>query len=244
MSEHPSLAEQAKQFAEELTDTVYAVSPDCSAFTAQAVEDGGRFVVRQSPSVGVPLRVHGSPLLSLLVDYKCSLDGEQKYLAIEQSKITVYAGPKAGGEPLFRYEYERKAEGIPSAHIHVHAHRDALSHVLAGAGDGTKRGRRRANASNIPALRELHFPVGGHRFRPCLEDVLEMLIDEFGIDPVPDSALALHNGRERWRRTQTKSVIRDDPESAVATLRELGYTVEFPADQPVPEVKHNRLRSR
>ena len=31
-------------------------------------------------------------------------------------------------------------------------------------------------------LLTLHFPLGGSRFRPCLEDLLEMLVSELGVD--------------------------------------------------------------
>ena len=78
---------------------------------------------------------------------------------------------------------------MPAAHIHVHAHRDGLSHALGKTGSKTKRGKARAEAREVPRMADLHFPVGGHRFRPCLEDVLEMLVTELGVDH-PDGAIA------------------------------------------------------
>lgn len=90
-------------------------------------------------------------------------------------------------------------------------------------------------------MHELHFPLGGHRFRPCLEDVLQMLVEEFGIDTADGALDALAAGREKWRRHQTGAVVRDAPEEAVRVLRELGYMVETPSGGPVfPNVRELR----
>lgn len=72
----------------------------------------------------------------------------------------------------------------------------------------------------------LHIPVGGARFRPCVEDVIQFLIEECRLDAVPDYGQVLAAGRARWRRTQTKAVVRDFPDEAAGTLRDLGYRVE------------------
>lgn len=243
MTDTPVLETQAARFAGDLTATVQAVSPGCSPFAATAVADANRFVVSQTPAQGVPLRVGGEPLLTLLVRFQCVLDGVGRFLAVEKSGIAVHAGQRASGEPLFSFEYDRRTHSVPVAHIQVHAHRDALSHVLARAGSGTQRARRRADSTGIPALSQLHFPVGGHRFRPCLEDVLEMLIDEFGIDDAGDAKAALREGRERWRHTQTRSAVRDDPAEAAIALRELGYAVQWSGGGDEPEPQRERLQA-
>lgn len=108
----------------------------------------------------------------------------------------------------------REATQVAASHLQIHAHRDALTYVMTRAGSATRRGRRRAESEEVPMMQELHFPMGGHRFRPALEDVLEMLIDEFGIDNDQNAREALKRGRLVWRQTQTKSAVRDDPESA------------------------------
>ncbi|MFC0247381.1 hypothetical protein ACFFIO_02585 [Citricoccus parietis] len=92
-------------------------------------------------------------------------------------------------------------------------------------------------------MQELHFPMGGHRFRPALEDVLEMLIDEFGIDNDQNAREALKRGRLVWRQTQTKSAVRDDPESAVEVLRGLGYDVTWRGQGSEPESRVDRLQA-
>ncbi|GAA2004197.1 hypothetical protein [Brevibacterium samyangense] len=231
----------AQDFADDLTDTVRAVVDDAAPFVATKVSGVARVSVRQSPSEGIPLKVNGDPLLTLLVSYECCLDGAEQYLAVEKSEVRVFAGAKTSREPLFRYEYDRKATRVPAAHIQIHAHRDAFTATMIRAGMSTPRGTRRARSNEVPSVSELHFPVGGHRFRPGLEDVLEMLIDEFGIDGASEARKALRAKRVEWRRKQTRSAVRDDPESAVEVLRSLGYSVSFTGDGPLPEPNLHRL---
>jgi hypothetical protein len=86
----------------------------------------------------------------------------------------------------------------------------------------------------VPAMRELHFPVGGPRFRPCLEDVLELLVVEFGVDCSDEGREALRRGRVTWRTLQLATAVRDSPDIAVGTLRELGYTVTWTGEGDPP----------
>ncbi|WP_426563943.1 hypothetical protein ACPPVT_21530 [Angustibacter sp. McL0619] len=240
-----TLEQQAQQFAADLTDTVKQLVPDCSPFHARTLTDSAavKMAVRQEPDTGIPLMVSGEPLLTLKVSYSCCLDGHQRYLAVDESKVAVYAGAKAQREPLFRYEYVRRtAPDLPSAHLQLHAHRDAFTRVMGRAGESTPRGRRRARADAVPQLNELHFPLGGHRFRPCLEDVMEMLVTEFGVDSTAGQLRQLAVGRERWRRKQLRSVVRDAPREAVEVLRSLGYSVDWNLDDAEPEENVTRLR--
>jgi hypothetical protein len=228
-----SIESQAESFATELTATVRALVPDCRPFEALVNLDrgdaAGRFSVRQYPETGIVLTVDGEPLLTLVVQFHCEIDSVGRYLAVHSSKIKVMAAGDA--EPLLRYEFLRDAVGdMPSAHIQIHAHRDAFTYVMARAGERSDRGKRRSRRPVVPRLEHLHLPVGGPRFRPCIEDVLEMLVQEFGVDR-PDGALqALRAGRESWRRKQIASVVRDAPEDAARVLRELGYDVHGPQD--------------
>lgn len=242
VTDSESLEVQATQFAEDLTRTVHAVVSNCKPFKATALEGANKFSVKQDPDEGIPLRVDGEPRLLLKVEFYCRLDGPGRFLAVVESNIKVFADVSKN-EPLFRYEYERSAESIPAAHIQVHGHRDSLTYVMTRSGSATKRGRDRAVKNKVPKMQDLHFPLGGHRFRPCLEDVLEMLIDEFGIDhDKAHSLAALRSGREKWRRTQTKSAVRDDPASAVEVLMSLGYQIELPPGAADPPTNNKRLR--
>ncbi|WP_423057346.1 hypothetical protein [Brevibacterium linens] len=238
-SEVSSLEDQAQKFAQSLTATVHAVDPDCEPFTAKYVEGAPRLAVRQSPSKGIPLKVDGVPFLDLKVIFECCMDSKGDYLAVEKSRIEVT--PKAGSGPTFRYEYDRNYTKAPPAHMHVHAHRDAFTYLMATAGNSSKRSKRRVESGKVPSLQDIHFPLGGHRFRPCLEDILEILIEEFGVDMQPGTLKALRDGRANWRRTQARSVARDDPQSAVDVLRSLGYDVVWNRSGEEPPVRWDRL---
>jgi hypothetical protein len=80
-------------------------------------------------------------------------------------------------------------------------------------------GSRRAGSCELPSwahLRDssrvakphdfscLHFPLGGERFRPCMEDVIQFLVHDCGVDALPGwkrhppgDACALPGGSER-----------------------------------------------
>lgn len=121
-------------------------------------------------------------------------------------------------DPFFRLDYQHDATNVPGAHWNVHAERGAVSAMLA-----------RANPNHSGRLSKIHFPVGGIRHRPCLEDVLELLLNEFRIDAQPNAKEAICAGRHRWRTIQTKVIVRDAPELAAGVLRTLGYKIDPPA---------------
>lgn len=157
MTAQPStLEDQAREHADALTATVRAIAPECDEFTATVV--GERFVVQQSPSEGIPLCVDGAELLTIKVRQYYEYDSHNQFLATHESLIKVWGG-RAQGEPLFRYEYERNAVDKPSAHIQIHAHRDAFSYVMDRAGAASRRGRRRSQSTGIQRLQDLHFPL-------------------------------------------------------------------------------------
>jgi len=112
-------------------------------------------------------------------------------------------------------------------------------------GEATKRGRRTQRGiarGKYPTHQDLHYPLGGERFRPCLEDFLEGMIHEFGIDAEEGWEEALASGRETWRCSQTAAVVRDAPEVAAEMLRNLGYQVCPPGSGPKPN-NIERLRA-
>lgn len=243
-----SLAREAEKFANQLTATVRGVfGDDCSAFLSKAIEGsvGGGFFVRQDPSSGLVLTDEaGKPILRLTVDYKCTYDGHGHYMAISESQVRVFGEPE-GRVPLFRYEYNRHMrQALPAAHIQFHGTHPELQKAIEECGESTSRAKERKRRRKSPELSRLHFPVGGPRFRPALEDVLEMLIEEFGVRTVGSMAAAreaLADAREDWRRTQVATVVRDAPSEAAAALKKLGYTVNPPA--PEPEDNKEKLRA-
>jgi len=233
------LHERAEQFAQDLSRMVRGVLGDhVSEFLARwpsdEPEDGPaeatHLVVRQADTAGITLTIDGVPAMQLQASYRYIWDHQGTYLAVRDSYIKVRScGQK---EPLFHVEYlHDPASGVPAAHLQVHAHRDEFTFHLLQGGQG-RRPARRAKAltgnGGIPRLCDLHFPLGGHRFRPCVEDILEMLVEEFGIDRQADYLEHLTEGRARWRRDQTATSARDCPEEAVRALEELGYTMVEP----------------
>lgn len=239
------LEAQAIEFATSLTVTVRAVVPDCDPFEAkvQPTDSGGRIVIQQNPDTGIPLRVEGESLLTLKVSYYCSWDAPEQFLAVDESEIKVFAGSRASGEPLFRYEFMRwPTPDVSGAHIQVHAHRDAITYVMSKAGRSSRRGRSLADSDVVPRLSKLHFPLGGPRFRPCLEDVLEMPVVELGVDHPPGGRQALQDGRQNWRRLQLATATRDNPRSAIAALTELGYEVTWRGDGAEPQGTPTKTR--
>lgn len=232
------LEQKARELADGLTAIARTVAPSCAPFTARYVDN--RVAITQGDPDGITLHASNQPVLALKVSMSCEWDLERKFLAVHSSKIEVLAS--VSREPLFRFEYVRGANSVPAAHLQVHAHRDAMTYVMTTVGRTSKRPGRSAKTDGLPKLQDLHFPLGGHRFRPALEDVVEMLIDEFNLDHELDAREVLAEQRETWRLTQTKAAVRDAPEAAIEALTSMGYSISPPEDTPPPR-HHGRLRA-
>jgi len=154
----------------------------------------------------------------------CQLDSLGQYLAVEESTFNLLA--VLDRTPVFRVHYRHDSTVRPTAHVHVHGHRGALSHLLSQAGHDSPHD-----------MSSLHIPFGGSRFRPCLEDFIQFLICECKFDAVSGWQTHVAAGRERWRRRQAAAVVRDVPEEAAQILRRLGYAVETPNPPPPTAVK-------
>src|SRR5699024_12000607 len=76
---------------------------------------------------------------------------------------------------------------------------------------------------------DLHFPLGGARFRPALEDVLQFLIAQLGVRAEEHWRDAARESRRTWRGRQLASAVRDNPAGAASALSALGYVVRPPA---------------
>jgi hypothetical protein len=206
------------------------------------VTDDGCFVVRQQPASGIALGVEGTTVLRLAARYSCAPDRTGAFLAVRRSSVAVRV--EATAEPLFRYDYDAGSDGkVPAAHLNVHGHRDELVFAMMAAGHRL-RGKARTSAvrrGRVPRVSTLHFPLGGHRFRPAFEDVLEMLVREFGLDTRDGWENAIRAGRERWRGAQVRAAVRDDPEGAAAALGDLGYRISDPAT--LPAAQSDRLQA-
>lgn len=76
---------------------------------------------------------------------------------------------------------------------------------------------------------KLHLPVGGRRFRPCLEDIIEFCIVEGIVEPHNrDWREVIDDKRDQFYRRQLKAAVRQYPLEAVLALERLGYNVSEP----------------
>ncbi|MFF3768438.1 hypothetical protein ACFYYR_30750 [Streptomyces sp. NPDC001922] len=222
-----ALDDLAAEFANKLTALTRGVlGEDSPQF--HAVNAGSR--IRVSPISDtervhrIPITIGGQPRLSLMACYYCCWDGSSTFLATDKANLHLFY--EKGSEPLLRFEYERTWTDPPGAHIQVHAHRDEMAYLLRLADSG--RPGFAMKRDKLPRLAEMHLPVGGHRMRPSLEDVLLFLEREFSIDTRPGWRAVVEEHLVDWRLMQMKSAVRDAPEEAAETLRLLGYTVEPP----------------
>ncbi|MFE4213575.1 hypothetical protein [Streptomyces sp. NPDC056844] len=216
----------ATGFADQLTDLTRGVlGEETPRF--HAINMGSR--IRVSPIredevlQRIPVSIDGEPRLSLMVRFYCCWDGSSTFMATDQADVHVfYAGVS---DPLLRYEYVRSSKEPPGAHLQVHAHRDEMAYLLRLA----ERGRPKQKRNRLPRLSEMHLPVGGHRMRPSLEDVLLLLHREFAIDTVPGWRAVVEEHLKDWRTLQLRAAVRDAPDVAARVLRSLGYSVTEPA---------------
>lgn len=244
MDDDPDLTRKAEEFAGSLTSTIRGVlGPDAPRFAATYIanrKEKRNLIVRTETPKGeeappIPISIKGTRRLDLIVQLRCEWDGQKHYLAIEDSKIAVRMA--GASEPLFRWEFLRqpRSSGVPAAHFHLHGHRDEIVYLLLTGGDGkprpAERSKQLANAApTIPQVSALHVPLGGARFRPCLEDILQFLIEEFAIDCQTGALDAIRHGRLDWRRLQVATVVRDCPDEAVRILKALGYEITAPSE--------------
>lgn len=214
-------------------------------FTCDAVahpDGSARMAVASAHTGGIPLTVDGSPILQLAVNYRLVMSPTSNRASVAGSSFLVR--PFGESRPLFTADYVRgTGSNVPAAHYNFHFdHGDVEAKLLdAGRKRRGKIHQKHASTGRTPRLADLHFPVGGHRFRLCLEDVLEMLCIEFGIDVKDTAGEAIAQGREEWRRVQVRAAVSDDPEGAAAELRSLGYVVTDPT--PLPGKRMEMVRS-
>jgi hypothetical protein len=166
-------------------------------------EDGERlFVVghRVSKAEVLPARLAlrvgtKAPRLWLEASFTVQMDAWGQYLTVRSSFFGVYPSEDAQ-HAIFHYDYERdKRDGYPDAHLQVAGNDETIARLLPGK-----------------PMEKLHFPVGGKRFRPCLEDVLEFLIREGLTEGREGYKEVLARGRDRFHAQQLRAAMRRSPE--------------------------------
>lgn len=195
----------------------------CDHAQVMAIDTGlnGRVAVgtglnRNLETRAYPLRaVQGKTRCWLEVQGTVFVEPEGGYLTVESSFFGV-STDEATDEMLFHYDYERDKVGYPEAHLQVFGDNDDLQRILTDVGLPKQR------------LERLHFPVGGRRYRPALEDILEFLVDEglSGLkDPTKTGRAAfdqvIKDSRDKFRERQLRAAIRRYPDIAEEALKEV-----------------------
>lgn len=214
-------------FADEVQRTLDGVLPGSRRIVSRRTDDSHRFVVQPDGGTAkerhIAIFVDGDHIADLRITLFLDLDRTGAYLKTVRSAMALYA--VLDRAPLIRMEYEAGMRNAPIAHWQIHAERGSFSQMLARA-----HACRPKVVKKPHDLSSLHIPVGGERFRPCLEDFLQFLVVECGADAEPGWEDVLADSREQWRRRQLGSAVRDSPTDAARVLEELGWTLVAPTD--------------
>lgn len=221
----------SQKFATKLTDLLAGTLPEAPLIVAQRAS--GRYVLKPDTDDGqVQLKIGGRHVADLRFQFFQELDRTGTYLKTAKSHFTVTS--VSDREPLFRLDYDA-AYSRATSHWQIHAERGAFSELLTHA-------QLAKNVNVTPhSISKLHIPTGGERFRPGLEDFLEFLIKECGVDAVEGWRKSIEEHRKGWRLLQFRTAVRELPEEAAEVLRREGWSVEAPKDgAPDPWLKPYR----
>lgn len=229
------LAARSEEFAQEVGDLLRnSLGADVQIVSVRL---GDRYAIRpagqSAPQRRIPLTVNGEHLADLSLALYQTLDHSGHHLKTTRSDFVVFS--TLDRTPLVRLEYRSDMRDDPVCHWQFHAERGAFTHLLSIANSN--------DARRVPAphdLSKVHLPVGGERFRPGLEDLVEMLIRDCGVDSVTGWQRALAEGRERWRRRQFRTSVRDLQDEAASVLRTYGWSVEPPEAAYEPHLQPYR----
>ena len=158
-----------------------------------------------------------NPALFLRSSYTVELDKEDTYLQVATSTVGLWIDSirkQKNPRPLIRVEYDREKRMYSSSHVHLHAHSSDLGWIYGSSGQKIRR------------LHDIHFPAGGRRFRPTIEDFLLFLDQEkIFTDWKEGYKDILMGSRLEWERLQARATTRRFPKEAAETLEVLGYQV-------------------
>ncbi len=218
------LEAQARHFAADISDLLNKTVTHGIQVSSATTEQGDGIIgagISKKRSISLPIPISPSRekavvFLYLLHAYK--LDSEGIHLTITKSTMSLYTSPKMKDEQLIvGIDYTRNPSNhFPAAHLHVAGQRDDLDGIYLGYDRKTRK------------LRDLHLPVGGKRFRPTLEDLVEFMITEEMVNPRGGWEQVLQEHRSRWEAIQLKAAVRRNPEDAATELRDASWEVTAP----------------
>lgn len=219
-------------FVETLNQIVVSAIHTDVRFVAELTSDRKRASVEASRagirSDGFPLvraaDDPSAPVLLMKGRYMVELAGDGTYIRVVTSAVGLWVdvtGGRKNHRPLIRIEYDRypRTADRPAAHVHLHANSPEMAWVYGSSGRAA------------PDLHALHFPVGGPRFRPTLEDFLLFLNREkLYTDFKPGWKREVLESLRQWERIQAAATATRYPGTAARALKKLGYAVSSPGD--------------
>ena len=222
----------AEEFVDRLNSLVAATIKTDTRFVVALGRNGQRANIRaidypDSRSDGFPLVRDNddpeAPALLLLARFAVEIGEDDDHLQVVSSTVGLWVditGGRKDPRPLIRVEYDRHrvAGDRAAAHVHLHAHSPEMAWIYGSSGQPA------------PDLHSLHFPVGGQRFRPTLEDFLLFLERENLYTDFKDGwrATTLESLRG-FEETQAVATTRRYHQVAADTLARLGYVVTPPS---------------
>ncbi|MHB1783614.1 MAG: hypothetical protein ACYCTE_13200 [Acidimicrobiales bacterium] len=208
---------QARAFAQEVTTLLNATVTDGVAFSAVIGRRPGTLVLGRGVTKtnlnpqAVPLTLgRRDPSAWLWVAFILGPDPEGEHLTVFKSGFALYADPERD-RMMLHYDYEREpAHNYPPAHVQVNGTAEDLSTL------SQRRSGKRKD------LKDFHLPVGGRRYRPTIEDVVEFIVAEDLADARAGWRDAVSESRNRWEDRQLRAAVRRNPGPAVDQLRRDG----------------------
>ena len=206
----------ARDFADTLSAVLNATV--CNGVRVRAVlaPDGRAWLgynISKTQLVPVSAFPLGTPKSGIYcgLSYRLQPDEEHRYLAVASSFMGLFLD--AGMEKLLlHFDYERdKGDGYPEAHLQVDAGSEAWDQAIAASPVASDRKR---------DLADLHLPVGGRRFRPTLEDLIEFVISERLVKAKNGWQAVVDRERELYAINQMRAMIRRYPEEAAQAVRD------------------------
>jgi hypothetical protein len=157
----------------------------------------------------------GPPSCWLYVNMTLTLDPEVRQLIAKSSRMGAYCHNNVESM-IVHYDFDREpGNDYVQPHVQVAGASQPIAELCERHGLTTP-------------LERFHFPVGGKRYRPTVEDLVEFVVIERIAKPRAGWRDVVQRHRDQWERIQLKSVVRRDPETAATELRRKGYTVEPP----------------
>lgn len=235
-----AVRQQASEFATKITNIARLFEgPNAFEFTSELVSGRSGWLIEiHNNNEGFILSAGETEAFQVQASWTCSADHSGTWLKVERSSFGVFFAHMPN-RPLFRYDFDASyTSRLPKAHIHFQSDHPGMNpsqpmqdmeHSLDRLGKGSRRARSRAKHRKQINVSDLHFPVGGTRFRPALEDILLMLVEEYGVeayelDPA-DVVQVLRESLQEWRTSQARAVIRDMPSLAIDFFESKGYVI-------------------